>query len=228
MLDWREILLRLFAATILGGLIGMERQRYDGGAGLRTHMLVCLGSSLIMIVSAYGFNDVLSKDHITLDPSRVAAQVISGIGFLGAGTILFLKREVIKGLTTAAGLWTAAGIGLATGGGLYFAAGATTVLVLIILILIKPYKKRLISMKQQHKEIYIKLDKKKVSLSALDEIISDQKLPYHNLKIMNAKDNSYAVEIRFDKSIQQNIIIGLIDKLNNLDGIHKAELKPSI
>jgi putative Mg2+ transporter-C (MgtC) family protein len=138
MLDWKEILLRLCVATVFGGLIGMERQRYDGGAGLRTHMLVCLGSSLMMIVSAYGFNDLLSNSRIDLDPSRVAAQVVSGIGFLGAGTILFLKQEVIKGLTTAAGLWTAAGIGLATGGGLYFAAGAATVLVLIILVVAKP------------------------------------------------------------------------------------------
>lgn len=155
MLDWREILLRLFIATVLGGLIGMERQRYDGGAGLRTHMLVCLGSSLIMIVSAYGFNEVLAQSHVSFDPSRVAAQVVSGIGFLGAGTILFLRQEVIKGLTTAAGLWTAAGIGLATGGGLYFAAGAATVLVLIILVVAKPYKKRLISRKN-HNEVFLK------------------------------------------------------------------------
>ena len=227
MLDWREILLRLIVSTVLGGLIGMERQRYDGGAGLRTHMIVCLGSALMMIVSAYGFNDVLSENHIELDPSRIAAQVVSGIGFLGAGTILFLKKEIVKGLTTAAGLWTAAGIGLATGGGLYFAAATATVLVLIILILIKPYKKRLISMKQHHKEIYIKLDKSKVSLFALDEIINNQNLPYNNLKISNDKNNAYVVEIRFDKSIKQNTIIGLIDKLNNLDGIQKAELKPT-
>ncbi len=224
MLDWQEILLRLFVATVLGGLIGMERQRYDGGAGLRTHMLVCLGSSLIMIVSAYGFNDVLSKDHIALDPSRVAAQVVSGIGFLGAGTILFLKQEVIKGLTTAAGLWTAAGIGLATGGGLYFAAGAATVLVLIILVVAKPYKKRLNSRKN-HNEIFLKLDKEKTSLTTLDNFIADEELSYSNFRIANTKGNIYSIELRFDKSISQNTIYHLIDKLNILNGISNAELK---
>lgn len=87
-------------------------------AGLRTHMLVCLGAALVMIVSAYGFNDIISAYRIVLDPSRVAAQVVSGIGFLGAGTILFLRQQVIRGLTTAASLWTVAAIGLAVGCGL--------------------------------------------------------------------------------------------------------------
>src|SRR6476469_344391 len=106
-------------------------------------MLVCLGSALMMIVSAFGFSDILGTPNVNLDPSRIAAQVVSGIGFLGAGTILFLKNEVIKGLTTAAGLWAVAGVGLAVGSGLYLAAIITTVLILIILIVVKPYKKRL-------------------------------------------------------------------------------------
>jgi putative Mg2+ transporter-C (MgtC) family protein len=224
MLDWTEILLRLCIATAFGGLIGMERQRYDGGAGLRTHMLVCLGSCLMMIVSVYGFSEVLTKEHVALDPSRVAAQVVSGIGFLGAGTILFLRQEVIKGLTTAAGLWTAAGIGLATGGGLYFAAGVTTVLVLIILVVAKPYKKRLISRKQ-HNDIFFKLDKGKISLTALDDFIAGENLSYKNFRIANTKDNLYSIELRFDKSISQNTILHLVDKLNNIEGISNAELK---
>jgi len=224
MLDWREILLRLCIATAFGGLIGMERQRYDGGAGLRTHMLVCLGSCLMMIVSAYGFSEVLTEEHVGLDPSRVAAQVVSGIGFLGAGTILFLRQEVIKGLTTAAGLWTAAGIGLATGGGLYFAAGVTTVLVLIILVVAKPYKKRLIS-KKQHNDVFLKLNKEKVSLTALDDFIAGENLSYSNFRIANTKDNIYSIELRFDKSISQNTILHLVDKLNNIEGISSAELK---
>ena len=228
MLDWKDILLRLIVATILGGSIGTERQRHDNGAGLRTHMLVCLGSCLMMIVSAYGFNDVLAQNHIALDPSRIAAQVVSGIGFLGAGTILFLRQEIIKGLTTAAGLWTAAGIGLATGGGLYFAAGVTTALVLIVLILVKPYKKRLISMKRQNREIFVTLNKSEMSLSELDKIITDHNLNYKHLKINNSKTDDYAVEIIFDKSIQHEAIINLIDKLNSLQGIQDAELRPSV
>jgi putative Mg2+ transporter-C (MgtC) family protein len=90
---------------------------------MRTHMMVCLGSALTMMVSAFGFSDILGGNNIVLDPSRIAAQVISGIGFIGAGTILFLKQGVIRGLTTASGLWTVAAIGLATGSGMYLQPG---------------------------------------------------------------------------------------------------------
>ena len=104
-------------------------------------MMVCVGSSLIMIVSAFGFSDILGAEHVALVPSRIAAQVVSGIGFIGAGVILFLKRGTIRGLTTAAGLWTVAAIGLATGGGLYFAAAATTLIALVILWALHPLER---------------------------------------------------------------------------------------
>ncbi|MBN9604727.1 MAG: MgtC/SapB family protein [Afipia felis] len=132
-----EILLRLAAAAALGSMVGFERERLLWAAGIRTHMLVCVGSCLIMIVSAYGFAGVLDQQHTVLDPSRVAAQVVSGIGFLGAGSIL-ARGEIIKGLTTAASIWTVAAIGLAIGGGLYFAGVASTILILIILAGVKP------------------------------------------------------------------------------------------
>jgi len=132
-----EILLRLILAAVLGSLVGMERERLDWAAGLRTHMLVCLGSTLFMLVSAFGFADILGTPGIGLDPSRIAAQVVSGVGFLGAGTII-LRREAVRGLTTAASVWTVAAVGLAVGGGLYFAAISATVLILVILAGIKP------------------------------------------------------------------------------------------
>ena len=225
---WQDTILRLVIAAILGGAVGMERQRYDWAAGLRTHMLVCLGSALMMIVSTYGFTDILKTEHGSFDPSRVAAQVVSGIGFLGAGTILFLKHEVIKGLTTAAGLWTVAGIGLATGSGLYFAAVATTVLVLIILILVKPYKKRLIT-KNRHSEIILKLNREKVSFASLENILQQQQVRYNNLKLNNTKKESiYGVEIRFDKSVAHNKILKVIESLNQLEGISEAEFRPIV
>lgn len=143
MITWEEIILRLALASIYGGLIGLERERKNWAAGLRTHMMVSVGSCLIMMVSAFGFADVLGTAHIELDPSRIAAQVVSGIGFIGAGTILFQKQGTIRGLTTAAGLWTVAAIGLATGGGMYFAGAATTILALIILWAIQPLEKAL-------------------------------------------------------------------------------------
>lgn len=103
MLSNLEIIARLLPAAVLSGSIGIERERLLWAAGLRTHMLVGVGACLIVIVSAFGFNDVLGAHNVVLDPSRIAAQVVSGIGFLGAGTIL-LRGEVIKGLTTAASL----------------------------------------------------------------------------------------------------------------------------
>jgi len=142
MLPIDEIILRLFLAVIFGGIIGLERERKDWAAGLRTHMMVSLGSCLLMIVSAYGFNEVLGKPGVSLDPSRVAAQVVSGIGFIGAGAILFLKGGIIRGLTTAAGLWTVSAIGLAVGGGMFVPALFTTALALIILWALEPFERR--------------------------------------------------------------------------------------
>ena len=132
-----EITERLAVAAALGCAIGFERERLLWAAGIRTHMLVSVGACLLMIVSAYGFQHAIAEPHVILDPSRVAAQVVSGIGFLGAGAIL-ARGEIVKGLTTAASIWTVAAVGLAVGGGLYLAASASTVIILIILAGIKP------------------------------------------------------------------------------------------
>ena len=127
-----EFILRIFVAALLGGAIGLEREYRSKEAGMRTHFLVALGSALFMIVSAYGFEGALGSPEHRWDVSRVAAQVVSGIGFIGAGTIIFHKSEnVVRGLTTAAGLWVTAAIGLACGGGLYILAAASTFLVLV-------------------------------------------------------------------------------------------------
>lgn len=119
-----EMTIRLAAALILGGIIGMEREYRSKDAGFRTHFLVALGSALFTIISQYGFTDGLR------DSSRIAAQIVSGIGFLGAGIIIFQKNKV-RGLTTAAGLWVTAAIGMACGTGMYAVAAITTALVLI-------------------------------------------------------------------------------------------------
>jgi putative Mg2+ transporter-C (MgtC) family protein len=128
-----EFILRIFCAAVLGGLIGLEREYRAKEAGFRTHFLVALGSAVFMIVSSYGFSDVALSDTTgRWDVSRVAAQVVSGIGFIGAGTIIFRKAEnIVSGLTTAAGLWVTAAIGLACGGGMYVLSIATTLMVLL-------------------------------------------------------------------------------------------------
>ena len=125
-----DFMLRLLVAGILGAIIGLDREYRAKEAGYRTHFLVSLGSALIMIVSQYGFQEIIKENSVTLDPSRVAAQVVSGIGFIGAGTII-LQKQIVRGLTTAAGIWATAGIGLAVGAGMYTIGIATTVLTLI-------------------------------------------------------------------------------------------------
>lgn len=125
-----DFMLRLLVAGILGAIIGLDREYRAKEAGYRTHLLVSLGSALIMIVSQYGFQEIIKENSVTLDPSRVAAQVVSGIGFIGAGTII-LQKQIVRGLTTAAGIWATAGIGLAVGAGMYAIGIATTVLTLI-------------------------------------------------------------------------------------------------
>ena len=123
-IDW-NLILRLFVGGLLGGLIGLEREIRAKGAGTRTHFIVALGSALYMIVSQYAFFG-------SFDTSRVASGVVSGIGFIGAGVIIF-QKNVIRGITTAAGLWVAAAVGMACGGGMFVIAGAATLLTLLCL-----------------------------------------------------------------------------------------------
>jgi len=126
-------MLRLLVALILGAVVGLERERQERAAGLRTVTMVSLGSCLFTIVGAYGFPNT--------DPSRVAAQIVTGIGFLGAGTI-FLRKDLVRGLTTAATIWAVAAIGMAAGTSQYFIACFTTLLILSVLMVLKPIEKR--------------------------------------------------------------------------------------
>jgi len=133
-LGWDDNLIRLALAAVLGGAIGFEREFREREAGLRTHLLVCVGSALFTIISAYGFHDFLTSGDqvVRTDPTRIAAQVVTGIGFLGAGAII-RQGLSIRGLTTAATLWVAAAIGMATGAGYYPGAIIGTVITLIAL-----------------------------------------------------------------------------------------------
>jgi putative Mg2+ transporter-C (MgtC) family protein len=163
-----DLIGRLALAALLGSFIGYERERLAWAAGLRTHMLVCVGSTLIMIVSAYGFADV-TNPGVGLDPSRMAAQVVSGIGFLGAGAIM-ARGEVVRGLTTAASVWSVAGVGLAVGGGLYIPAVGATVIILIILAGIKPLERRFLGIRQR-RLLMIFADRDALSLPKLRDAL---------------------------------------------------------
>jgi putative Mg2+ transporter-C (MgtC) family protein len=133
-LDWPELTLRLAAAAVCGGALGIEREIRDHEAGFRTHLLVSLGAAIFTVVSAYGFEGFLGSGAsvVRADPTRIAAQIVSGIGFLGAGAIIRDGMNV-RGLTTAANLWAVAGIGLCCGAGYYTAAAIGTAIALIAL-----------------------------------------------------------------------------------------------
>ena len=124
-----EWLLRILCAAITGGAIGFERHSQSKEAGIRTHAIVAMGAAVVMLISKYGFTDVKPGD-----PARLAAQVVSGVGFLGAG-IIFVRHNIIQGMATAAGIWTTSAIGLAFGAGMYEIGGITGILVILIQVL---------------------------------------------------------------------------------------------
>ncbi|WP_316743565.1 MgtC/SapB family protein [Pedobacter antarcticus] len=220
-LNNEELVIRLLVAAILGGLIGWDRERKDGVAGLRTHMLVCVGSSLMMIVSAFGFKDVLGQPSVTLDPSRIAAQVISGIGFLGAGTILFLRPQIIRGLTTAAGLWSVAGVGLAVGGGLYLAAVVATGIIFVILAVIKPFERRFLK-NLKGRTMMISYNSKLIGLAQIDNIMIKNELVANEVLIHSSNENTLdELTLTFDTKSSISKILLAIDELKTTNGINE-------
>jgi putative Mg2+ transporter-C (MgtC) family protein len=219
MLDTRELIIRLCVAALLGSLVGLERQRLDWAAGLRTHMLVCVGSALVIIVSAFGFSDILNYPHVVLDPSRIAAQVVSGIGFLGAGTILFLRREVIRGLTTAAGLWAVAAVGLAVGAGLFLAGIIATVLILIILGLIKPLEKKLFSSTRK-KNIRMIVYRHRISLKEIQHLLDNAGLGVVEIQIQRGEEEGEdIVQFILSRKTSYQNVIALTEKLQDIHGV---------
>jgi len=223
MIPLQEIALRLAIAAILGSIVGSERQRHEWAAGLRTHMVVCVGSALIMIVSMFGFQDVVNHPGIVLDPSRVAAQVISGIGFLGAGTILFLRREVVRGLTTAAGLWTVAAIGLAAGGGLYFAACITTAIIFVILAALKPLETRFFN-KDKFNGVSLVLERKQVSLENIEDVFNTHKIKYTKISLSpSLEEDLDDMSISIQKlSLDKTNLLVVIEDLRKIKGVREV------
>ena len=200
----------MVVAGICGAVIGYERKNRLKEAGIRTHMLVAFGATLIMFVSKYGFNDVLFSEHIGLDPSRVAAQIVSGIGFLGAGMI-FIKKQSINGLTTAAGIWATAGIGMAIGAGLYFPGIAVTGMVFIVQVIFhRNFKWIKIP---AAKQIIIKTDEDKKSVSFIQEKLLENHIEIIDLKASRSDDKMMEIEL-YVKIPPNFDITGLLDLMN--------------
>lgn len=215
-LDNGEIILRLVLAALFGAVIGLERERKNWSAGMRTHMMVCLGATLVMIVSAFGFSDFQGSPYVSLDPSRIAAQVISGIGFIGAGTILFMKPGMIRGLTTASGLWTVAAIGLATGQGMYFAAGLTTVVALIILWGLKPLEKKF-NRRFRQKVLHIVMNKGPEASEMLGRLLLHTHIDTVHFSYDKAKNQS-TTRISFGR-VQEKDLADILRQLKEEDAV---------
>lgn len=220
MLHWSEIALRLALAAIFGGVIGIERERKDWAAGMRTHMMVSMGSALIMLVSSFGFMDVMGEDYAEMDPSRVAAQIVSGIGFIGAGAILFRKPATVLGLTTASGLWTVAGIGMATGGGMYIAGGIATLFSIIILWGMQPIQK-IFSSKFGRKSLRIIAKAKADPKEIVNRLLADEDVDFSNFSISRDSKN-LIIEVILEKPGNKKLI-DIADSLKNDPDIRKIK-----
>jgi putative Mg2+ transporter-C (MgtC) family protein len=170
-LELWEGLLRLVVAALLAGVIGVERELREQEAGLRTHMLVCVGATMFMLVGVYGWSDFeLGNDiGVVVDPSRVASYVVSGIGFLGAGAIIKYGINV-RGLTTAASLWVVAAIGVAVGVGMYEFAVATTALVILALWPLSQFKRLLAGKAEESRRLAVSLEPSASVVAALGTI----------------------------------------------------------
>jgi putative Mg2+ transporter-C (MgtC) family protein len=222
MLPAHQMILRLVVAAVLGSIVGIERERLNWVAGLRTHMLVCVGAALFMIVSTGGFSDVLGNEHVALDPSRIAAQVVSGIGFLGAGTIV-LRRKVVHGLTTAASLWTVAAVGLAVGGGLYVAAATSTVLVVIILAGIKPIERRLFLIQRRRRTplLILIIDRREASLFAIESALEAANLHLQRMLIEHG-DSPDVDRIQITVNCTRHMsVLSVAEQLRHVPGVRE-------
>ncbi|HUZ12190.1 MAG TPA: MgtC/SapB family protein [Caulobacteraceae bacterium] len=216
MLSQWELVARLLLAAGLGSVVGLERERLQWAAGLRTHMLVSVGSCLIIIVSAYGFRSVLSQ-RVVLDPSRIAAQVVTGVGFLGAGSII-LRNEAIKGLTTAASIWAVAGIGLASGAGLYSAAVVTTLIILVILAGLKPLEERFRA-SRTNLELHIKTRRGDLSLGRLEQALGGRAGRVKQIVVRPAEDDALDDVTLLLTRVSAADTADIVRKLKAVDGV---------
>lgn len=187
-----EYLLRMIVAGICGAVIGFERSRRRKEAGLRTHIIVALGAALLMIVSKYGFWDVLDMPGMRVDASRIAANVITGISFLGAGTI-FVRKVSIRGLTTAAGIWSMAGIGLAIGAGLYLVGISATLLILLIQLCTHGHLKGVDSM--VHDTLSLTYSNIPNGLDQLKELLEKYNIRIHHIQMEKREDATVQVTL---------------------------------
>ncbi len=217
-----EMVLRVLLAALLGSVIGAERERFSAGAGLRTHALVSTSSALAMIVSSYGFMDVLNPGKIVLDPSRVAAQVVTGVGFLGAGIIIF-RKNTVRGLTTAASIWAVAVIGLAVGAGLYIISFGATATLCFILTALKAVEKKFFP--QTHiNSLTIELQPNAIR-SVADKLKTD-KVRILNMNVQAKKEGKATLKV--ETIAEEKVFATLFQELYVMPGIETISYRGNV
>ena len=211
-----EIALRIFLACVFGGIVGFQRERNDSPAGFRTHILVSLGAALIMVLSMYGFTDFTT---VNKDPARLAAQVVSGIGFLGAGTIL-RDGVSVKGLTTAASLWVVSAIGLAAGAGFYFSSFLATFLVFVTLE--RSVEHYFFRSKQILRIVTVNGTCK---VKEMNRIIESHRIIAQNISmiLLNEEENKTTFEYTLRTPFARINTEKIIEDLNEVDGVYSVE-----
>ncbi|HNX28498.1 MAG TPA: MgtC/SapB family protein [Syntrophomonadaceae bacterium] len=208
-----EIIIKLALAAILGGFIGLERESLSRPAGLRTYTLVCVGSALAMIVSLDMYYQYYQT--VNADPGRIAAQVVSGIGFLGAGTIM-REGATVRGLTTAAGLWVVACIGLAVGAGLYIPAIVTTAIILFVLIYFVKFEHYFTGMRE-FKGLVMVVKDRPGQVGALGSILGEMGVLIKNIQLTQIENDDLEIELLIQIP-PQITIEEVVSELSEIDG----------
>ncbi len=224
MIQWREPGLRLLLATLPGAVTGINRGRLEWAAGLRTRMLVCVGPAPAVSVSTFGFFEVPGRPGIAPDPSRIATQVASGVGFPGAGTLLFLQREqVIRGLTSVAGLWAVASVGVAAGTGLYAAAIMATLLMWAILTLLKLLEQRDLHRRAHSGRLRLRIAAG-TPLARVENAASDAGLPVRRITLRPREQDNDIVDIDCDLPLPRAQMLARAEQLGCVEGVVSVEL----
>lgn len=213
-LDW---LIRLILAGVCGYAIGYERNSRSKNAGTRTHLIVALSAALMIIVSKYGFMDTISTHGVNLDPSRIAAQIVSGIGFLGAGMI-FVHNQSVNGLTTAAGIWATSGIGMAIGSGLYFIGIVATLLILLFQIILHQNYRWIKSATSDH--LILQLEDFE-GLQLLQQQLKEEDVKILSIKVEKKSNNSLKTELYLNlpKAYEVASLMSLLESNDKIKSI---------
>ncbi|HHY41265.1 MAG TPA: MgtC/SapB family protein [Thermoanaerobacterales bacterium] len=221
-LSYFELTIRLALSILLGGVIGLERETINKPAGFRTHILVCLGSTIVMLVSLFIFTEF--KGLTNVDPGRIPAQVISGIGFLGAGTII-IEGANVKGLTTAASLWTVAAIGLAVGVGFYYGAILATFLILLTLITFNRLEAVLLK-KQYLQPLKLIVEDQPGQLGKIGLCLGEMNISIRDVKIENIEEGKLLITLMIRK-INSLEFEEMKQKFLQIDGIYDITTEAS-